>query len=44
MRTDIFDSNGSIDLYKVIGQGYERAWFTNCHARYRLFCGARLKH
>lgn len=41
MRTDIFDSNGSIDLYKVIGKGYERAWYTNCHARYRLFCGAR---
>lgn len=41
MRDDIFDSNGSINLYKVIGQGYERAWFTNCPVRYRLFCGAR---
>jgi phage terminase large subunit len=41
MRDDIFDSNGSINLYKVIGEGYERAWFPNCPVRYRLFCGAR---
>jgi phage terminase large subunit len=30
-----------IDLYKVIGKGYENGWFTNCPVRYRLFEGAR---
>jgi len=44
MREDIFvERNGQkqISLKKVIGEGYTQAWFTNCKARYRLFCGAR---
>lgn len=30
-----------VDLKSVIGRGYARGWFTNCHDRYRLFKGAR---
>ena len=45
MRDDIFvyDSKGeqAISMAKLLGKGYTRAWFTNCHCRYRLFCGAR---
>lgn len=44
MRTDNFiEKNGKkyLSIAKTIGGGYNRAWFTNCHARYRLFCGAR---
>ena len=29
------------DIYKLIGGGYERAWFTNCKVRYRWFVGGR---
>ena len=35
------DGSKAISLRKVIGQGYDDAWFTNCKGRYRLFCGAR---
>ena len=44
MRENIYtivDGVRQIDFYKVIGKGYERGWFTNCKARYRLFSGAR---
>lgn len=45
MREDIFitrpDGSKYISLRKVIGKGYDAAWFTNCKCRYRLFCGAR---
>lgn len=45
MRDDIFvyDSRGekAISMAKLLGKGYTKAWFTNCHCRYRLFCGAR---
>ena len=44
MRDDIFiEKNGQkvLSMNKIIGKGYTKAWFTNCHARYRLFCGAR---
>lgn len=45
MREDIFitapDGSRYISLRKVIGEGYDDAWFTNCKCRYRLFCGAR---
>jgi phage terminase large subunit len=45
MRDDILDQtedgNYAINLSKVIGGGYGNGWFTNCHARYRLYCGAR---
>lgn len=45
MRSDILDQtkdgNYVISLPKVIGGGYSRGWFSNCKARYRLFCGAR---
>ena len=36
-------NDGSLLIHwkKVIGKGYTRGWFTNCHARYRLFKGAR---
>lgn len=30
-----------ISIYNCIGKGYERGWFSNCHARYRVFAGAR---
>ena len=31
-----------IDIHRVTGKGYERAWFTNCtNVRYRLMVGAR---
>ena len=44
MRDDIFDVVDGVkrvNLYKVIGKGYEQGWFTNCKARYRAFVGAR---
>lgn len=44
MRDDIFiEVNGEkrISLQKVLGGGYNKAWYTNCKVRYRLFCGAR---
>jgi phage terminase large subunit len=44
MREDIFiEKNGqkAFSLIKILGRGYTKAWFTNCKARYRLFCGAR---
>lgn len=30
-----------LSMASLIGQGYGRGWFTNCHARYRLYKGAR---
>lgn len=30
-----------LSIYKCIGKGYTRGWFTNCHCRYRVFKGAR---
>lgn len=30
-----------ISVQKAIGQGYNKIWFTNCHARYRVLPGAR---
>lgn len=30
-----------LDTYKLIGTGYERAWFKHCRARYRWFVGGR---
>ena len=30
-----------LSVAKLIGQGYGRGWFTNCHARYRVYKGAR---
>lgn len=41
MREDIWEEPGVISMNKLIGGGYTQAWFTNCHCRYRLFCGAR---
>ena len=46
MRDDIGTINPEtgllvIDLRKMVGMGYIRGWFTNCHDRYRLFKGAR---
>lgn len=31
----------NISLYKCTGTGYERGWWTNCKARYRVYKGAR---
>lgn len=31
----------TLDVYGAIGSGYEDAWFSNCHARYRAFKGGR---
>lgn len=31
----------SLSVYELIGKGYERGWFTNCHCRYRVYKGAR---
>lgn len=31
----------TLRVYELIGGGYERAWFTNCKARYRWFVGGR---
>lgn len=31
----------TLSMYKVIGQGYTRGWWTNCHCRYRVYKGAR---
>lgn len=46
MREDIWNNSDTIDgktlsLRKLIGKGYDAAWFLNCKVRYRLFCGAR---
>ena len=44
MRDDIYTiSNGEkiLSLRRLLGRGYDRGWFTNCHCRYRLFAGAR---
>lgn len=30
-----------ISISQCIGKGYNNGWFTNCHARYRVFAGAR---
>lgn len=30
-----------LSMYKCIGKGYTRGWFTNCRCRYRVFKGAR---
>lgn len=30
-----------ISVQQCIGKGYNRGWFTNCHARYRIFEGGR---
>ena len=31
----------AISVQELIGKGYNNAWFTNCKARYRVFCGGR---
>lgn len=31
----------NVSVSSCIGRGYGNGWFTNCHARYRLFKGAR---
>lgn len=44
MRDDIYvlkDNQKILSLKKLIGGGYNKAWFLNCQVRYRLFCGAR---
>ena len=44
MRDDIFNEKDGVRTYslkKIIGGGYNKAWFSNCKVRYRLFCGAR---
>lgn len=47
MREDIWYVNNSItgekdlSLRKLLGKGYDDAWFLNCKVRYRFFCGAR---
>ena len=47
MREDIWNNSDDVtggktlSLRKLIGKGYDAAWFLNCHVRYRLFCGAR---
>lgn len=45
MRDGIYvenlDGSKSLSLRKLLGQGYNQAWFTNCKARYRVFRGAR---
>jgi len=35
------EKNIILDIYKLIGTGYENVWFTNCHCRYRCLKGAR---
>ena len=30
-----------LSIYKCIGKGYTKGWFTNCKCRYRLYKGAR---
>lgn len=35
------DNRKTISIMQLIGGGYERAWFTNCKARYRWFVGGR---
>lgn len=30
-----------LSVQKLIGKGYNNAWFTNCKCRYRVFAGAR---
>lgn len=44
MRKDIFiEHNGQrvFSLRKILGKGYDKAWFLNNKVRYRVFCGAR---
>ena len=45
MRDGIYvenlDGTKSLSLRKLLGQGYNQAWYTNCKARYRVFRGAR---
>lgn len=44
MRDDVFtfiNGQKALSLKKLLGQGYTKAWFTNCKVRYRLFRGAR---
>lgn len=36
-----YQKNVILDVYKLIGTGYENVWYTNCHCRYRCFKGAR---
>lgn len=31
----------TFDIQKIVGKGFGNGWFTNCHCRYRVFCGAR---
>lgn len=33
--------SNKLSIYELIGKGYERGWYTNCTARYRIFAGAR---
>jgi phage terminase large subunit len=30
-----------LSIYQLIGKGYTRGWYKNCHCRYRAFKGAR---
>lgn len=34
-------ANYRLSMRKLIGKGYIRGWYTNCHCRYRLYAGAR---
>ncbi|NLZ74042.1 MAG: hypothetical protein GX905_09575, partial [Bacteroidales bacterium] len=34
-------TTNKLSIYKCIGKGYTRGWWTNCHCRYRVFKGAR---
>ena len=38
---DKLNTEHRFSIYKLIGKGYSRAWYTNCHCRYRVFAGAR---
>lgn len=31
----------TFNIQKIVGKGFGNGWFTNCHCRYRVFCGAR---
>lgn len=31
----------TFSIYRCIGKGYERGWWTNCHCRYRIYKGGR---
>ncbi len=35
------DGIRTFDIQKIVGKGFGNGWFTNCHCRYRVFCGAR---